>query len=82
LLQDRGVLRARYHHQDDHCRFFELHLEADPRPVPDRREVVAAWLAHPGEALALPLVPVTRLYLERHGPPGAAPHGTPGAPRL
>ena len=64
-LRDRGVLRAAFHYQDDHCHFFELDLPANARPRPDGREVVAAWLASPEQALRLALVPVARAYLLR-----------------
>jgi 8-oxo-dGTP pyrophosphatase MutT (NUDIX family) len=44
---------------------FELHLQEEPGLRPDRREIVEAWFAPPGEAQAAGLPRLVGLYLVR-----------------
>jgi 8-oxo-dGTP pyrophosphatase MutT (NUDIX family) len=48
----------------EHARFFELRVHEEPILSIDRREVVAARFTTRAEALALPLTPLVRRYLE------------------
>jgi 8-oxo-dGTP pyrophosphatase MutT (NUDIX family) len=54
-----------WEYRRDHVRIFEVELASPPALAIDNREVVAARFVTPGEALALPLSPFVRLYLER-----------------
>jgi 8-oxo-dGTP pyrophosphatase MutT (NUDIX family) len=54
-----------WEYRRDHVRIFEVELAAPPALAIDNREVVAARFVAPGEAIALPLSPFIRLYLEQ-----------------
>jgi 8-oxo-dGTP pyrophosphatase MutT (NUDIX family) len=90
-LRYAGEWIARAFHVEDHGHVFECVLSAPPHPVVDRREVVDAGWESPGQALAGPLQPVARLYLEAalrrvegEGGPGPEacgdPRGATGTP--
>jgi len=65
------------HYAEDHAHVFELHCEAAPEVRIDRREVVWADFIAPDEALARPLVPPVRRYLESRAASTAASKDTP-----
>jgi 8-oxo-dGTP pyrophosphatase MutT (NUDIX family) len=62
-----GEIVDREGYAEDHAHFFELHCDAEPRPVVDAREVVWAGFLRPDEALARGVVRVVRMYLEGLG---------------
>ncbi len=71
-LRATGEIPSRWESKRDLCIFFELQLEVAPPLRPDGREVTWAGFASPEQALAGPLVPPIRAYLERHPTPPAA----------
>lgn len=62
-LRPVGELRGPSRYLRDHCHFFEIEFEDEPRVTIDRREIVAAAFLAPEVALAGPLSPEIRTYL-------------------
>jgi 8-oxo-dGTP diphosphatase len=65
-----GRALERWEWRYDYVSLFELRLKRAPSLRLDGREVIAASLMSPKEALAQPLVPFIRTYLEHHPRPG------------
>ena len=56
-----------WEHRRDHVSLFELRLEHPPTLSLDNREIIAADFVPPNSALALPISPIVRAYLDEIG---------------